>query len=78
MNNTAPRESTKPLVLVVDDESTICSTLSRVLQDESFDTVVAKDGPSAVEIVAELGPDVVFLDINSQIGLNTQRISSFF
>lgn len=53
----------KPLVLIVDDELPICQTLSDVIKDEGFDTVVANDGPEALEQVLAEPPAVVFLDI---------------
>ncbi|MCB0325530.1 MAG: sigma-54-dependent Fis family transcriptional regulator, partial [Bdellovibrionales bacterium] len=55
--------SVTPLVLVVDDEESICTTLSSVLRDEQFQTITAKDGTEALEKVREYQPDVVFLDI---------------
>ncbi len=53
----------KPLVLVVDDEDSICATLTSVLRDEDFDTLVSNDGIDAVLKVKSFEPDVVFLDI---------------
>lgn len=51
------------LALVVDDEVSICDALCQILQDESFQTLRAHDGPEALEIVREFKPSVVFLDI---------------
>ncbi len=53
----------KKLVLIVDDEPGILTTLSSVLVDEGFDTVCTESGEQAVEIYREERPDVVFLDI---------------
>ncbi len=61
--NTAEKITHKPLVLVVDDEQTICSTLCGVLQDEGLETITALDGPDAIRQVQAHKPDVVFLDI---------------
>lgn len=54
---------TSPLVLIVDDEAPICQTLSDVISDEGYRTVVAHDGPQALEQVHAQAPAVVFLDI---------------
>jgi UDP-3-O-[3-hydroxymyristoyl] N-acetylglucosamine deacetylase len=53
----------RPLVLVVDDETAICTSLSNVLKDENFDTITAFDGAEAVAKVQEFEPDLVLLDI---------------
>lgn len=70
MKNTKPQSSeelkAKParaLVLVVDDEETICSSLTSVLRDESFDTITANNGLDAILKVKSFKPDLVFLDI---------------
>lgn len=55
--------STTPLIMVVDDESSIRSTLAGVLADEKFDTITATDGIDALEKLSSAQPDVVFLDI---------------
>lgn len=60
---TADSINERPLVLVVDDEESICSTLSGVLEDESFRTATARDGIDAVDKVRQLNPALVFLDI---------------
>ena len=52
-----------PLIMVVDDESSIRDTLAGVLSDEQFETVVASDGADALAKVKTYAPDVVFLDI---------------
>jgi len=53
----------KPLVLIVDDEESICSSLEGVFKDENFLTKTAQSGEQALAIVGEELPDVVFLDI---------------
>jgi UDP-3-O-[3-hydroxymyristoyl] N-acetylglucosamine deacetylase len=53
----------RPLLLVVDDEVAICTSLANVLRDENFDTICAHDGEEAIRKVTENNPDLVFLDI---------------
>lgn len=61
--NQAVVSSEAPLIMIVDDEVSICDTLANVLQDESFATIVAHDGPAALETISRSHPAVVFLDI---------------
>lgn len=53
----------QPLVLIVDDESSIRETLASVLEDEGFATCVAANGEQGIALVEELRPGLVFLDI---------------
>jgi len=50
-------------ILVVDDEPAIVQTLAGILQDEGFEVITAPDGETALTLVEEEGPDLVFLDI---------------
>ena len=59
----SPSIEKQPLVLVVDDEQSIRNTLSGIFEDENYRTVTAEDGPSAIDIVEQFSPDLVFLDI---------------
>jgi UDP-3-O-acyl N-acetylglucosamine deacetylase len=52
-----------PLVLIVDDEKSICSTIAHVLEDDSYRTLIAHDGADAIRKAQEFGPEIVFLDI---------------
>lgn len=63
MNTLSEKFHSKVLVLVVDDEESICKTLCSILNDEDFDTVSANDGETALKLCAELKPAVCFLDI---------------
>jgi UDP-3-O-acyl N-acetylglucosamine deacetylase len=58
-----PTANGERLILVVDDEATIRKTLAGALSDEGFKTETASDGEEAIRKVAELHPDLVFLDI---------------
>lgn len=50
-------------ILIVDDEPAIVQTLAGILQDEGFEVLTAPDGETALQVVEEEGPDLVFLDI---------------
>jgi UDP-3-O-[3-hydroxymyristoyl] N-acetylglucosamine deacetylase len=52
-----------PLVLLVDDEAGILSTLAGVLGDNGFRTVTTASGRDALELYGEHRPDIVFLDV---------------
>ncbi len=51
------------LIHIVDDQPSILSTLSDVLQDEGYETVCTESGEKALELFRERKPSVVFLDI---------------
>lgn len=50
-------------VLVVDDNVDAATLLAEYLSDLGYVTAVAHDGPSALELAAQLHPDAVLLDI---------------
>jgi len=51
------------LILIVDDEQGILTTMSQVLEDEGFRTLTTTSGAEALELVGQHRPDVIFLDI---------------
>ena len=53
----------KPLVMVVDDSITMRKVTTRVLENQGFDVVTAKDGVDATEQLQDLIPDLMLLDI---------------
>ncbi len=53
----------KELVLVVDDEASILTALSQLLNDEGYLTLTTRSGEEALELYAKKRPDVVLLDI---------------
>jgi len=53
----------KQLVLIVDDEPGILDTLSRILEDEGYQTVTTRSGEEALRIYQEQRPAAVFLDV---------------
>ena len=52
-----------PRVLVVDDDATIRDVVSRYLERAGHEVLVARDGPSALQLVATARPDLVVLDL---------------
>lgn len=58
-----PEIAMSDLVLIVDDEEAIRLSLQSVLEDEGFATITTGDGESAVQLVLERKPSLVFLDI---------------
>ncbi|MFZ5642327.1 MAG: response regulator [Bacillota bacterium] len=50
-------------ILVVDDEATIRELISFHLDKNNFQTITAKDGQSAFEIVRTHKPDLIILDV---------------
>ncbi len=59
----APKIIAKRRVLVVDDSLTMRKVLSRLLEREGFDVMVAKDGMDAMQLLQETTPDVILTDI---------------
>lgn len=53
----------KPNILIVDDEISIQDSLSGILRDEGYEASVATDGNTALKIIEEDPPDLIFLDI---------------
>ena len=51
------------LILIVDDEPGILTTLAQILSDEGYRTIVTESGEEAVHLFRERRPEVVFLDI---------------
>ncbi|PQJ34845.1 DNA-binding response regulator [Salinibacter sp. 10B] len=52
-----------PTVLVVDDEEDLLSLLEYNLEQEGYDTLLARDGVEAIEQTREHEPDLIILDI---------------
>ena len=53
----------RPTVVVVEDEESIAAAVAARLRSEGFDAEIAADGPSGVELVERLSPDLVVLDL---------------
>ena len=54
---------TKYRILVVDDSLTMRKVLSRLLEREGFEVIVAKDGIDAMQVLIENTPDAILTDI---------------
>lgn len=55
--------TSRPRALVVDDEEPLVELVRSYLEREGLDVAAALDGERAVELVRELAPDVVVLDL---------------
>ena len=55
--------ASKPTILVIDDDSEIRYSLSRVLSSRDYTVTAAASGEEAVAAVKHAAPDVIFLDI---------------
>ncbi|MBI4249945.1 MAG: response regulator [Elusimicrobia bacterium] len=53
----------KKTILVVDDERGMREVLKRILEDENHQVLLAEDGESALNLIRELRPDMVLLDV---------------
>jgi CheY-like chemotaxis protein len=51
-------------VLVVDDEDDILTYLTTLLEDNGYDTMIARDGEQALAKVQDDRPDLITLDIS--------------
>ncbi len=58
-----PTASSKPNVLVVDDESGILETLEILLRNEGFTPHVALGGKAGLEQIVALSPDIILTDV---------------
>lgn len=54
---------TPKMILVVDDEKNIASTLALILQQNGYQTATAYEGASALEQCAKIVPDLLLTDV---------------
>jgi CheY-like chemotaxis protein len=52
------------LVLVVDDDASLCRFIADALEPEGYSTVRAGDGRRALAAVEDANPDLILLDVN--------------
>ena len=50
-------------IMVVDDDQNMLKLLNRVLELEGFDAIVVAESDSALNLLEEINPDLVILDI---------------
>jgi len=50
-------------ILIVDDDVGMCETLSDIMEDRGYHTVIALDGYEAIQRVKEAAFDVILMDI---------------
>ena len=65
----------KASVLIVDDNDSLCQTMSLILRHEGYDVATAGDGPQAIAAVEERPFDIIFMDIKMPLmdGVETYR-----
>ena len=65
----------KASVLIVDDNVTLCETMSLILEESGYDVTTAGDGPAAIERVTERSFDIIFMDIKMPLmdGVETYK-----
>ena len=61
------------LIMVVDDEPTICRILERVLTQEGYKVIVAGDGQAGLDMFGKHFPDLVLLDLMMP-GINGREV----
>ena len=50
-------------ILIVDDENDIAELISDILEDEGYETIIANDGKTAINLVREENFDLILLDV---------------
>jgi len=50
-------------VMVIDDSNTIRKTAETILKKEGYEVFTANNGFEAMSIIADTGPDIIFVDI---------------
>ena len=50
-------------ILIIDDEESIRNSLTGILQDEGFSTLIAESGDEGLLKLQEEKPDLIFLDV---------------
>ncbi len=65
----------KASILIVDDNSSLCQTLSSILGRKGYAVTTAQDGPEAIEKVKKNPFDMIFMDIKMPLmdGVETYR-----
>jgi DNA-binding NarL/FixJ family response regulator len=68
MTATSPAGPARPRVLLVDDHQLLRQAVRRALEDAGMEVVAeAGDGGEAVRLAAEIGPDVIVMDVSMPV-----------
>ncbi len=51
-------------ILIIEDEETICDELCELLKNNEYEPLILKDYQNSLEIIMDLKPDLILLDIN--------------
>ena len=65
-----PAPSSKPKILVVDDEQVIADTLAIILKHSGFEARTAYSGETSLEVAATFQPDTLLTDVIMSDGIN--------
>jgi CheY-like chemotaxis protein len=57
----------EPILLVVDDDPAILSTVSDILADEGYQVVTATNGAEALETLKRIDPQLILLDMRMPV-----------
>jgi DNA-binding response OmpR family regulator len=50
-------------IVVVEDDTVLASFYTRIMKKKGYEVRVSHDGPDAIELIDEVNPDVIILDI---------------
>lgn len=63
MDEVVPPSATAPVVMIVDDSLTVRKVTSRLLERQGYEILIAKDGVGALQLLREIVPAVMLIDI---------------
>ena len=61
--NVTEENSTKPLVLIIDDDTKAAELLRLYLTEAGYAVAIARDGQAGLEQLMQLAPDAIILDV---------------
>lgn len=77
MPSTAPLETTRPRVLIVEDDGQVCELVSDILVAEGLDTVCVSTGQAAYARLREIAFQALVIDINLGRGVTGFDVARF-